>query len=211
VRRPDPPAVRLMPVVLAFAAGCLPSARLVLRTVLADPSSDKIAAIEEIGDGKPGASNVYRAIGPLPGISVALLDVVKAFAPAAALKWRGAPDGIVAAAAAAPIAAHVTVVGGQGAASALGAALALDTPATLVALVPVVGGTVLGYHPQGVLGGMLVLPVAHGLLRRRWRAGIVAAAIPAILIGARLRGRRGSGPPRTLHVAANRLLMDRDE
>ena len=194
----------IVAVALAFAAGCLPSARLVTRLARGQ-------AIEELGDGKPGASNVYRSLGPVPGITVMALDALKAFTPAAALRAGGASQSIVAAAAAAPVAAHVTVVGGQGAAAALGAAFALDTPATLAALVPIVGGTWLGYHPQGVLAGALAFPVARGLLRRRMAAALQAATLPTILIAARLRGRRSAGPPRSARVALNRLLLDRDE
>lgn len=168
------------------------------------------SAIEELGDGKPGASNIYRTLGPVPGATVLALDALKAFAPAAVLRGAGAGEGMVAAAAAAPVAAHIIVVGGQGAAAALGAAFALDAPATLIAIVPIVGGTLIGHHPQAVLAGALIFPVASGLLRRRTAAALAAATLPAILIAARLRGRRGSGPPRSLRVALNRLLVDND-
>ena len=195
---------RIGALALAFAAGCLPSARLVARLMSG-------RSIEELGDGKPGASNVYRSLGPAPGVAVMALDTLKAFAPAAALHAGGAADGVVAAAAVAPVAAHVTVVGGQGVGAALGAALVLDAPTTLVVVVPIVGATVLGYSPQAVLAGALIFPVASGLRRRRWAVFLWASALPIILIAARLRGRPGGGPPLSARMAFDRLLLDRDE
>ena len=124
-------------VTLAFAAGCLPSARLVVRLA-------RGSQIEALGDGKPGAANVYRSLGARLGGTVLALDAAKAFAPATALRAAGASRGVMTAAAAAPVVAHVTVVGGQGAGAALGAAFAIDAPATFVALVPIIGGAKLG-------------------------------------------------------------------
>ena len=201
--RADAPFCRSAAIGLAFAAGCLPGARLVTRFV-------RGASIDDLGDGKPGASNVYRTLGRGPGAAVLTIDGAKAFVPAAALKAAGASEAVVAAAAAAPVVAHVTVVGGQGAAAALGAAFALDAPATLVAIVPILAGTKAGFHPQGVLAGALVFPLARGLLRRRWSAALHGAVLPAILIAARLRGSANGGAPRSVRVAFNRLLIDRD-
>jgi glycerol-3-phosphate acyltransferase PlsY len=141
----EPKVSALLAVALAFAAGCLPSARLVTRLA-------RGVSIEELGDGKPGASNVYRTLGPIPGAAVLVLDSLKAYVPAASLGARGASEGVVAAAAVAPVAAHVAVIGGQGAAAALGAGFAIDTPATLIAVIPILGGTLLGYHAQGRAG-----------------------------------------------------------
>ena len=190
-----------LPIALAFAAGCLPSGRIVARLSGA-------GAIESLGDGKPGASNVFHTVGPVPGAAVLALDCLKALLPAAALRPCGASENTVAAAAVAPVVAHVMVVGGQGVAATMGAGFAIDPTATSLVLVPVVGGTVVGYHVQSVLGAALALPFVCAIHRKGsgWRA----AGLPVILVATRLRGRPGSGLPPSAGVALSRLLRDND-
>jgi len=190
-------------IALAFAAGCLPSARLVARLMSG-------RSIEELGDGKPGAANVYRSLGIGPGAVVLTLDALKSLVPAAALRASGGSDTAVAVAAAAAVAAHITIVGGQGVATGLGAGFAIDGPATCAAVGSAVGGTCLGRSAHGVLAAMVVFPVAYGLRRRSWVATARPAMIVALLIAARLRGRPGAGWPGSTRLALSRLLIDQD-
>src|SRR5450830_610359 len=61
----------------AFAAGCVPSGRLLTRLLTGE-------SLDEIGDGKPGSSNVARSVGWKSGAAVFALDAGKAYVPATA-------------------------------------------------------------------------------------------------------------------------------
>src|SRR5450756_3036073 len=74
----------------AFAAGCIPSGRLLTRALTGE-------SLDEIGDGKPGSSNVARSVGWKSGAAVLALDAGKAYVPATAARLTGAGDGAVAA------------------------------------------------------------------------------------------------------------------
>jgi hypothetical protein len=109
------------------------------------------------------------------------------------------------------MAAHITVVGGRGAACALGAAFAMDAPAMALDLVPLVGGTVLHRHPQGVAITAIALPLLRWSLRRRLRPGLWALLLIGVLFAARLRGTKGVPAPTTLEGWWRRFWLDRDD
>jgi glycerol-3-phosphate acyltransferase PlsY len=103
--------------------------------------------IRRLGSGNLGATNVYRQLGPLYGIAVLILDILKG---ALAVSWGklgplgdGFPGGVEVAVLAAGLAAifgHVFTVfagfrGGKGVATTVGVFLALTPTAMLAALV----------------------------------------------------------------------------
>ena len=185
----------------AFAWGCLPSARIVSRLWGA---GDIVTA----GDGKPGAANVAHTLGRGAGAATLAADMAKGIAPAA-LAWRcGAWPNLTYACAVAPVVGHVGVVRGRGAATALGAALAIDAPATALVLPAVIGGALSKRAGLGAMVAALGLPVVSLVLGRRGRAAW-CATLPAILAYARLRGGDGSGPL-TARVAWERFWYDRE-
>lgn len=188
----------------AFAAGCLPSGRIVTRAVTGQ-------SLDELGDGKPGSANVGRSVGWAPGAVVLAMDAGKAFVPATAARLAGASEGTVAALGITTMVGHITVVGGRGAACALGAAFAMDAPMMTVALVPLVGGSLLHRNPQAVAGTAVALPLIRWGLRRRLAPGLWALLLVTVLIGARLKGSPGAGWPASPQVWWNRFWIDRDE
>ncbi len=119
-----------------------------------------------VGSGNPGAANVGRALGRRTGIAVALLDVLKGFAPAVAFGAVDHRAGLVAGAAS--VLGHVSSPflrgrGGKGVATAAGA--------------------VLGSHP--LWAPVVVLVWLLVLLAGRWiaLASIAAAvALPVVAV-----------------------------
>jgi len=189
---------------VAFAAGCVPNGRIVTRVITGQ-------SLDELGDGKPGSANVGRSVGWAPGAAVLAMDAGKAFLPATAARLAGAPDGTVAALGITTMLGHITVVGGRGAACALGAAYAMDAPMMTIGLVPLVGGSLLHYHPQAVAVTAVSLPIIRWSLRRRLVPGLWALLLISVLIGARLKGSRGAGLPTSSAVWWSRFWIDRDE
>lgn len=103
--------------------------------------------LRTLGSGNPGATNVGRVLGFRWGVTVALLDVLKGFLPAAAFGLAGEGLGLVAGAAA--VVGHVSSPflrgrGGKGVATAFGAILGVAPGwglALLAVFVAVVGLT----------------------------------------------------------------------
>jgi hypothetical protein len=107
--------------------------------------------------------------------------------------------------------AHIVVVGGRGAACALGAAFAMDAPVMTVALVPLIGGTAMHRSPQAAAVSALSLPLLSLALRRRPRPCLWASSLIGVLFAARLRGTRGVEAPTTMRGWWRRFWMDRDD
>jgi glycerol-3-phosphate acyltransferase PlsY len=189
---------------VAFASGAIPTGRLVTRAVTG-------RRLDDLGDGKPGSSNVARSVGWKPGAAVLALDALKAYAPATAARHHGAGHGAAAALGITSMAGHITVVHGRGAAAALGAAFAMDPAMMAVACVPLVGGSVMHRHAEAVTATALSLPLISLALHRSPRRALGPLALIAVLFAARLRGSRGAGLPDSPEVWRNRFLLDRDE
>ena len=102
-----------------FAAGTIPTGKLVTRALNGK-------RLSELGDGKAGSSNVARSVGWKAGALVLALDALKAYAPATTARVAGAGNNEVAAIGVSAMCGHIAVVKGRGAASALGAAFAMD-------------------------------------------------------------------------------------
>jgi glycerol-3-phosphate acyltransferase PlsY len=189
----------------AFASGCIPSGRLLTRALTGK-------SLDDIGDGKPGSSNVARSVGAKAGAGVLALDAAKAYVPATAARLAGAGDGAVAAIGLSAMVGHITVVKGRGAASALGAAFAMDTPMMAIGCVPLVGGSLLHHHAEAVTVTALSLPVISlALHRRRPARALAPLALITILFGARLKGTAGTTLPSSPSGWWKRFWLDRDE
>lgn len=99
--------------------------------------------IQKIGSGNPGATNIYRALGPAYGILVFLADMLKGtLAAYLGIRFLGHPAWVVLAGLAAMF-GHVfspflKFKGGRGAATGLGLVLAISPKIFLVTLVVVV-------------------------------------------------------------------------
>ncbi len=187
----------------ALAAGCIPSGRLVTRVLTGE-------SLVDVGDGKPGSSNVARSVGWKPGAVVLAMDTGKAFAPAAAARLAGAGDGTVAALGITAMVGHIVAVKGRGAACALGAAFAMDPAMMAIGCVPLVGGSLLHRHAEAVAVTALSLPLISLALHRRVAKAAGPLAMISILMAARLRGTADAGWPAEPAVWWYRFWLDRD-
>jgi acyl phosphate:glycerol-3-phosphate acyltransferase len=188
----------------AFAAGCIPSGRLLTRGLTGE-------SLEEIGDGKPGSSNVARSVGWKSGAAVLALDAGKAYAPATAARLAGAGDGAVAGIGIGAMLGHIAVVKGRGAASALGACYAMDPAMMAIGSAELLGGFALHRNPQTVAVTAVSLPLISLALNRRPRRALGPLVLITILLAARLRGSPGAGWPSSPSVLWRRFWLDRDD
>ena len=186
----------------AFALGCVPVGRVVLR--LLDRSHDA-------PPDKAGAHAVMKRVGVGPAIAVGALDCLKGYAIGRWARRRGAGRNAVGLLAVAPLLANVFVVRGRGAATGVGSAMAISEADMAVVAVPIVGFTAARHHAFGVMIGVLCLPFSRWLWCRKAWAPFWAAVISGVLIYARLRGEgnRAEGPL-TREVAWSRFWFDRD-
>jgi acyl phosphate:glycerol-3-phosphate acyltransferase len=162
---------------LAYLLGSIPSAYLAGRLV-------KGIDIRKHGSGNMGATNVFRVLGPGPGMAVLVLDIAKG-AAAVLLLPRLAPAGIwrqlqgdwwPCALGLAAVLGHTYTCflgfkGGKGVATSLGVILALAPLATLVVLAAF--GAVFGLSRMvsaGSLAGAAVLPAAVAYFKE-WQPG----------------------------------------
>jgi glycerol-3-phosphate acyltransferase PlsY len=188
-----------------FAAGCIPTGRLLTRALTGQ-------SLDDIGDGKPGSSNVARSVGWKAGSAVLALDAAKAFAPAQAAKLAGAGDGAVAAIGVSAMAGHIAVVKGRGAACALGAAFAIDAPMMAIDCVPLVGISLLHHHAEAVSITAFSLPLTSLALHpRKPVRALGPLAVIVLLFATRLKGTAGVPLPATPAGWWKRFWLDRDE
>lgn len=203
-RRPWGAARTLLWMGGAFAVGGIPSGRLVAKTVAGE-------SLEDLGDGKPGSSNVARSLGWKPGALTLALDAGKAYVPAAAARLAGAGEGTVAAVGIATMLGHIALVKGRGAACGLGAAYAMDPRMMTIDLVPLVGGSALHRHAEGVSLTAVALPLTSLVLHRDQPSRALGPlALIAVIFGARLRGTPGAGLPDSPKTWWYRFWLDRD-
>jgi glycerol-3-phosphate acyltransferase PlsY len=198
-------AVRTLAGIAAgFAAGAVPTGELVTRVITGQ-------RLRDLGDGKAGSSNVARSVGWKAGALVLALDSLKAYGPAAIARSAGAGNGAVAAVGIAAMSGHIAVVKGRGAASALGAAFAMDPATMAVGCVPLVGGSLLHHHAQAVTATALSLPLISLVLHRSPRRALGPLALISVLFAARLRGSSGAPLPDSPEILWSRFWLDRDE
>lgn len=204
-RRPWGAARTLLWMSGAFAAGCIPSGRLVTRALTGQ-------SLEEIGDGKPGSSNVARSVGWKPGAAVLALDAGKAYVPATVARLAGAGDDAAAAVGISAMLGHIAVVKGRGAGSALGAMFAMDPGTMAIGSAELMAGAKLHRNPQAVAVTALSLPlISLALHRRRPRRALGPLVLITILLAARVKGSPGAGLPASRAVLWRRFWLDRDD
>jgi acyl phosphate:glycerol-3-phosphate acyltransferase len=188
-----------------FALGGVPSGRLVTRALTGQ-------SLDDIGDGKPGSSNVARSVGWKAGSVVLVLDACKAYGPATAARLSGAGEASVAAIALSAVAGHVVFVKGRGAASGLGAAFAMDPAVMGIGCVPLVGISALHHHAEAVSVTCVALPlISLALNRRRPARALGPLALIVLLFLIRIRGTAGTPFPTTAAGWCKRVWLDRDE
>ena len=145
---------------VAFIGGSLPFAAWILRLAV---NQD----VRQVGDGNPGAMNVFRTAGVLPGAAVLLLDVTKGVLPVVLARDALALDGLaLSLVAVLPVAGgafspFLGCRGGKALAVTLGTWIGLTTwTIPLVALVTIVAATLLiepdGWAVAVALAAMLV-------------------------------------------------------
>ena len=189
----------------AFAAGCIPSGRLVTGALTGK-------SLSELGDGKPGTSNVRRSLGLKPALAVLSLDAGKAFLPAQAARMAGASDPLVAEIGISAMLGHISVVQGRGAACALGAAYAMDPRMMTIGVFSLAVGGLVHRHAESVAVTAMLLPLISLALHRHQPARALGPlALILVLFAARLKGSAGAPPPTSPSVAWRRLWLDRDE
>lgn len=140
--------------VLGYLSGSVPNAVLIARLY-------GVRDIRRAGTGNPGAANVFRQVGPMPGLLVGLADILKGAVPVAVavqLLDLGAAEG--AATGAAAVLGHQFSVfllfrGGAGLATTVGAiAMLLPVPFAIAA---VIGAVLVGVtRNMGWSGGSVL-------------------------------------------------------
>lgn len=115
----------------AYAIGSIPFAVIAGRRVGAD--------VRLQGSGNPGASNVFRTLGPGAGAAVAALDIAKGAVSVLVAQRISSSEPVVAAAGAAAVVGHVFPLwlrfrGGKGVATGFGAFAVLAPAAAMLAL-----------------------------------------------------------------------------
>jgi glycerol-3-phosphate acyltransferase PlsY len=125
----------LLPWLIAtYLVGAIPSSYLIARLV-------KGIDIRKHGSGNPGATNVYRVVGPVAGVITFILDCIKGFAPVFfSLRVFGGDESIAIATAVAAVLGHMYTVflqfkGGKGVATGAGIFFALLPLPTLYAFI----------------------------------------------------------------------------
>jgi acyl phosphate:glycerol-3-phosphate acyltransferase len=167
---------------LASIGGSLPFAVWILR-LAADQD------VRQVGDGNPGAMNVYRTAGVLPGVAVLLLDVTKGVLPVVLARDALALDGpALALVAILPVAGaafspFLAFRGGKALAVTLGTWIGLTTwTIPVVALVTIVTATLL-IEPDGWAVAVALAAMLVGVLL--WVPGVwsaVALVLQAAII-----------------------------
>ncbi|NLT34407.1 MAG: hypothetical protein GXX83_00690 [Gaiellales bacterium] len=194
---------RALVVAGAFGAGCLPSARLASR-LFGGPT------ITSLGDGNPGASNVRKAYGLPAALLVAGMDVFKGWFPVYLARRFRADANVAGAVYVAPVLAHIAVVGGKGAAAALGACHGWDPPAMMLVEAGLIWGTAKGYHAPAVAAALVGLPSIQWLLGRSPRTIAWTLVCTSLLVWGRLRGSHRGRQALSPRVLRERLLWDRE-
>jgi glycerol-3-phosphate acyltransferase PlsY len=166
--------------VAAYVLGSLPVAYLAGRVRGID--------IRTVGSGNVGATNAFRALGPLAGVITLVLDLAKGAGAVLVAEWLGAPAVLVAASGACAIAGHVFPAwlgfrGGKGVATAAGVFGVLSpVPTAFAALAFAVALFATRYVSLASLASAAVLSVLTWTTSAT--PGVPAAALAsALLIG----------------------------
>jgi glycerol-3-phosphate acyltransferase PlsY len=141
-----------------------------------------------VGSGNPGATNIGRALGRRTGIVVALLDILKGFAPAFAFSMWTGDIAVAEVAGFAAVVGHITSPflkgrGGKGVATSLGAILAIE-PIWVLPVLAVFGVVFLLTKRMGIasLTASLALIPASLVWNRDPSEVVFATALAALIV-----------------------------
>ncbi|MDW8064343.1 MAG: glycerol-3-phosphate acyltransferase [Anaerolineae bacterium] len=160
----------------AYWLGSIPTAYLVAKWVAG-------LDIRTVGDGNPGARNVWLHLGWRWGVVVAILDILKGYAAVRGAQAMGFAEPYAFLAGAAAVLGHDTSPflrfrGGQGMATTIGVMLALMPWETLFAIAFFLLAYRLTHHWDGSLfAGMIWLPLLPILLGRDLRYVLYPVAL----------------------------------
>jgi len=168
--------------IAAYLLGAIPTGYIIAKAV-------KGVDIRACGSGNPGATNVYRTLGPAAGITTFVLDVMKGFLPVffAVKYFSSAPAVFWILAGVCAIAGHIWTVflnfrGGKGVATAAGVFFALLPLGTLFALILfLIALFITRYVSAGSIAAAVFLPV-YSLLSRAPVITTLFAALTGIVI-----------------------------
>ncbi|HBU68980.1 MAG TPA: acyl-phosphate glycerol 3-phosphate acyltransferase [Elusimicrobia bacterium] len=172
----------LLLAVLSYLSGSIPTGYIAVRLL-------KGADIRTLGSGNPGATNVLRVAGRVPGIITLLIDALKGFVPVMLAAKIFFPDrpALWLLAGLCAISGHIWTVflnfrGGKGVATAAGVFLALLPVPTLTSVI--IFALILAVTKKVSLGSIisaLCLPAASAVFKAPWEftafAALAAAAI----------------------------------
>jgi glycerol-3-phosphate acyltransferase PlsY len=201
--RRHPVLFALVALPAAFAVGCIPTARVVI-WLFGDRAKPAVG-------GKTGADSVRRTVGTGPAIATGVIDALKGYSVARLARHFGAGRNLTGALAVTPLIAHVTVVRGRGASTAVGTAFAIDEPAMLVASLPIVAGSIARHHAFSVMLGAITYVPVRWVFTRAWGAPFWGLVALCVLAYARLRGSARLVPRGlTRETAWNRFWYDNE-
>ena len=174
--------VKILYIIFAYLCGSIPFAYLIAKAKGVD--------IRKVGSGNPGATNVFRTVGKVPGVITFILDMAKGFLPVFAAKiiFNEPSFYYLMAIAAAAFIGHIYTVflrfkGGKGMATGCGVFLALlPSPVLIAVLVFAVVLILSGYVALASIMAAVTLPIATFLLSFGWEFVVFAGLAAALVI-----------------------------
>ena len=153
--------------------------------------------IRKLGNGNPGAANIYREIGPAHGVAVIVLDLIKGAAATLPIYFLDFPVLIRILSMGTLITGHLFPVfwmfrGGTGMATSMGCSFGLLPLGGLIALPATLLAIVFSRNP-GYSGALffLILVTAGGFLHNDWVSVLgICLATGAIFIKSRIQYRQ---------------------
>ena len=173
---------KILYIIAAYFIGSIPFAYII--------SKAKGVDIRTVGSGNPGATNVFRSVGKVPGTITFVLDMAKGFLPVFAAKiiFNEPSFYYLLAVAAAALAGHIYTVflnfrGGKGIATGGGMFLALfPVPALIAVGVFILVFLLSGYVALGSMIAAASIPVSAFILGTHGLEGVVFAVLAAALV-----------------------------
>jgi len=200
------PVFALGLVVVAYLLGSIPTAYIIARLA-------RGIDLRLVGSGNVGGSNVYEHVGLWALLVVGVVDIGKALVPTALALGLGYGWGIAGAAGLAAMIGHswslyLRFTGGRGIGPLTGLMLVL-APVEFIFTLLIFGLAVLLRRDSSVgLVGILIIPVAAGVLGRPPEVILTGLGIIALILLKRILANEGL--PRERQVFWCRLLLDRD-
>ena len=150
-------ALNIIAVIIGYLLGSIPFAYIIARF-------KKGVDIRDIGGGNVGALNTYREIGPVWGLSVLALDIIKGVLAVMVARWLGLSVEWLCVAGFAAVVGHnwpifIKFKGGKGAATVLGVLVALTPVELLIAAAIVIALIGITRNVRLALFALILTPV----------------------------------------------------